>query len=477
MLFVGDIHINAKQSTAILRELQSFVEAFPEEKNIVFLGDYMYMFSYDRQALADLFDFFLSLRDQGKNVYIMAGNHDWLNQHFIYHEWKKIADILNARTSDNKIYFITEPGTYIIDNQEFLLLPYNKEFLFKQKEIYKEKFANHIAQYDTTTKKEKRTATEEILQPNDTSLTHELLQTGELSPSAMLFNDSIRLLASKNANEQLSWAVNMFLFDWYLGDWAQTEKEKKAILIHHYYTANTSFPGQFAKFDYKDIALHPAWMSIPPTIISWHLHKAFTHEQYVCTGSVRYTTSTERDHTKWLRQYNPTTNQRQGKTVMINPYITIDIDTLWGSTPLQTTETGWLFSDSQDANSQVTTDSVEKAYIKIYEDHKALFPENITPGENIPMKPENSTLLLYSQKNMSEVEPMISSELKDSIHDLQYKQTRSTHPDMSELLDISQYNLQQSLLDWKELVKKYLLSRYWTESEKYRTLLSELNIL
>ncbi len=32
----------------------------------------MYMFSYDRQALGELFDFFLQLREQGRNVYILT---------------------------------------------------------------------------------------------------------------------------------------------------------------------------------------------------------------------------------------------------------------------------------------------------------------------------------------------------------------------------------------------------------------------
>jgi DNA repair exonuclease SbcCD nuclease subunit len=78
------------------------------------MGDYMYMFSYDRQALGDLFDFFLELRRDGKNVYILAGNHDWLNQHFVYHEGKKVADILNDQ-APNKLYFITEPETHTIE--------------------------------------------------------------------------------------------------------------------------------------------------------------------------------------------------------------------------------------------------------------------------------------------------------------------------------------------------------------------------
>ena len=95
----------------------------------------MYMFSYDRQALSDLLDLFIGQRQIGKNVYILAGNHDWLGQHFIYHEGKKLADILNnivlhhkdtsihpdgtkhaaIYDTDNKIHFITEPETHTIE--------------------------------------------------------------------------------------------------------------------------------------------------------------------------------------------------------------------------------------------------------------------------------------------------------------------------------------------------------------------------
>ncbi len=43
-------------------------------------------------------------------------------------------------------------------------------------------------------------------------------------------------------------------------------------LVHHYYTANISFPGQQAQFDYKDIALHPLRTKSATTVISGHLH-------------------------------------------------------------------------------------------------------------------------------------------------------------------------------------------------------------
>lgn len=425
MLFIWDIHINARQGDKVLKELQEFVAAFPDEKNIIFLGDYMYMFSYDRQALADLFDFFLKLREQKKNVYVMAWNHDWLNQHFIYHEGKKIADILNSHTEDSKIFFITQPEIQTIENKTILFLPYNKAFLYQKLTEYQQSiewvFSNSLPQSD---------------------LTNEVLEKSK------------EMLTSKNQNEQLSGALNLFLLENCPSD---------TTLIHHYYTANTSFPGQFAKFDYKDIALHPAWMELPQLVISGHLHKAFVHKNYFCTGSVRHTASTERDQQKWLWRYNTTNAERTGKSIDIKPYITIQ--------------------QEEKIDEEVVADAINK----VYKDHYNLL-QNPPEGSSIfekkfilPEKWTNSlgstTLIVRSTKELWEVEGLIDADIKEQIGEIQYKQTLPTHKDMSELLDISQYNLQQSLLDWKELVKKYLLSRYWTESTKYRTVLSELNIL
>ena len=140
MLLIWDIHANARHINAILENMKKFTEKFADEKNIVFMWDYMYMFSYDRQALGELFDFFLELRWQGKNIYILTWNHDWLNQHFVYHEGKKVADILvnssqlAVNSKGNKMYFITEPEIYIIEDKEVLFIPYNKAFLGQYKE-------------------------------------------------------------------------------------------------------------------------------------------------------------------------------------------------------------------------------------------------------------------------------------------------------------------------------------------------------
>jgi hypothetical protein len=254
---------------------------------------------------------------------------------------------------------------------------------------------------------------------------------------------STRLLNSKHYNEQLSWALNHYLLENY---------EPEMCLIHHYYTAEIAFPWQFAKFDYKDIALHPWWTTHATKIISWHLHKAFIHEHYVCVWSMRSTTSGERDHAKYLWQWDTTKEPwLQAIEIAINPYLTIE------------------------GLSTVTVESIQDTNKKIHAEHAKVLPWiSITDTERDLQK---TSIIVYSNESIENIESMIDPTIKATLQDIQIKQKNNQHEDMTDLLDIWQYNIQQSLLDRKELVKKYLMSRYWTESEKYRTLLSELNIL
>ena len=76
--------------------LRDFVVAHNDEKDIVFVGDYVYHFSYHRPSLLALLDFFIELAGQDKRVYILAGNHDRLGQHFVYAEAERIIKSKNA---------------------------------------------------------------------------------------------------------------------------------------------------------------------------------------------------------------------------------------------------------------------------------------------------------------------------------------------------------------------------------------------
>ena len=94
MLWIGDVHITSKWKDDILGELKSFIDSHPDEQSVIFFGDYVYHFSYDRKALLALFSFFVELYHAGKDVYVLAGNHDWIDNHFVFAEGKHAFDIL-----------------------------------------------------------------------------------------------------------------------------------------------------------------------------------------------------------------------------------------------------------------------------------------------------------------------------------------------------------------------------------------------
>lgn len=77
MILVPDIHISAKHGDKILAMLEDIFQKHSDQE-VLFLGDYVYMFSYDRTYLLRLFDLFVKLYREGRNVKVMSGNHDWI---------------------------------------------------------------------------------------------------------------------------------------------------------------------------------------------------------------------------------------------------------------------------------------------------------------------------------------------------------------------------------------------------------------
>ena len=71
MILIPDIHISAKQGDKILRVLENIFETH-DDQEVLFLGDYVYMFSYDRAYLLRLFELFVKLYQQGRRVLVMA---------------------------------------------------------------------------------------------------------------------------------------------------------------------------------------------------------------------------------------------------------------------------------------------------------------------------------------------------------------------------------------------------------------------
>ncbi len=268
MLLIWDIHITSKYKDRIIQELRSFIEKNNSENTIIFLGDYVYHFSYDRTALLTLYHFFVELFEQGKTIYILAGNHDRLGNSFVFEEAQKAFDIIQKYDNNHKgkLHFITQPTEKIIDNQNVLFFPFMLE----------------IPQYE----------------PKETP---SRLKTVEY------------LATSSNKNEQISWKINQNLA-YYL------EKNPNSLVIHHYYFNKTKLPGQKSQFSYKDIALNQELLDIPTIkFLSWHLHQACSYKNYLCTGSIWSTSPLEINQEKFLFQY--TNNEYQATPIRINPYL------------------------------------------------------------------------------------------------------------------------------------------------------------
>lgn len=130
MLIIGDIHITSKYKEKILTGLRNFIAGQPAEQHLIFLGDFVYHFSYDRGALLALYDFFLELYQQGKLLYILAGNHDWLGNSFVFEEAKKAFEVmerflaLHTSPSEGRLHFITQPWLTEIEGHQICFLPY-----------------------------------------------------------------------------------------------------------------------------------------------------------------------------------------------------------------------------------------------------------------------------------------------------------------------------------------------------------------
>lgn len=270
MLLIWDIHITSKHKDRIIQELKKYIESNSDEQNIIFLGDYVYHFSYDRTALLSLYHFFVELFEQGKNVYILAWNHDRLGNSFVFEEAQKAFQIIQKYDTKHKwnLHFITQPTQITIENQSIILFPF-------------------------------------------------MLQIPENQPTQQpdWLKNVQYLETSSNKNEQISWKINNCLA-------TLLEKYPESLVIHHYYFNKTKLPGQKSQFSYKDIALSQELLDFTNTqFISGHLHQACSYKNYLCTWSIRSTSPLEINQEKFLFQYDTNNNTYKTKPIRINPYL------------------------------------------------------------------------------------------------------------------------------------------------------------
>lgn len=418
MLLIWDIHISSRYQDRIIDTLNNFVADYLNEKNIIFLGDYVYHFAYDRSALLALYDFFVKLFIQWKSVYILAGNHDRLGQHFVYEEAKKAFEIVNKSLKGEKkweMIFITEPITRKIEWENILFMPYMLPWKIQIEDVSKKRSY---------------------------------------------------LFASENKSERLSGHINEFIRQ-YIQD------NKDCTLIHHYYTNKTIFPEQKSKFSFKDVALSEEFLDIPTIkIISGHLHKTFIFRNYLCLWSVRSTSSLENNQIKCVAQYIPAEKKIIFQEIAINPYLLLE--------PLVSEKNGIFdFADNQNVVDAFYLWEVQK---KLIQELKKQLQESSFWNTELKILSEKSlrhitVSIKVPDLQYDKMDIYIQPELRKQLKDVKLKKHIATMPQMLEKLSLHDKDFSTGYSDRKEILKHYLKQKYIEDYEKYETILRELWLL
>ena len=306
MLLFGDLHINSRIVDRVLDNMKSWISQNQDEKNLIFLWDYVYHFSYDREALLKLYSFFLELYQWWKNVYILAWNHDWLGNTFVFEEAKRTYDIIknvfNSSENGGKIDFITQPKIEQIEWENILFLPYYLEI------------GAWLSSWGSET-----TEGYNLYSPADKSASE--WQSWTMKYSIEIENTINTLSKSQNKNEKFSADLNKLLLGYY-------QKYGKLTVIHHYYTEWVNFPWQRWRFYFNDIALSHLFCELDwLKLISGHLHQWFAYKNYFCTWSVWNTSPLEVNQAKMLFKYSNW--KMSGKIYFVNPYFQVKIIEDW----------------------------------------------------------------------------------------------------------------------------------------------------
>lgn len=415
MLLIWDIHLTTKIKDRLFLQLRSFISQHDEEKNLIFLWDFVYHFSYDRNALLELYDLFLELYTQWKNLYILAWNHDRLGNTFVFEEWRKAFDILSKiKNSDNEICFITKPIVKEIEWKNICFLPAMIEI-------------------------------DEKDYPWIEDLKNEK------------YNEEMK---SKNKNLIFSSQLNLLLERF-------TKKYSNLTLIHHYYIEWVAFPWQQAKFAFKDRALSQHRLEKGDlTIISWHLHESFSYKNYLCTWSIWATSPLETDQIKYFRiRKNWKFSARE---TWVNYYFTMERK-FWMA-DLFSHEFKAVSLNDVLSHRKLVQDNTSKNF------ESQLFQIERQFNDNLDMK--NVSLSVSVEKlqyeNMFEfVEP----ELQQSLQNVQLKKNTTSTEKLLEQLEKPDLAGQQSFWNWLELLKKFLKKQYPDDYEEYEKLLQEMKIL
>lgn len=414
MLLIWDIHLTTKNKDKLLSQLKKYIEKNDNEKNLIFLWDYVYHFSYDRNALLELYDLFLELYLKWKNLYILAWNHDRLGNMFVFEEWKKsfelISKILNKH--ENEICFITNPEIKEIEWKKFLFLPSTLEIREQDYEWIEE-----------------------------------------------LKNDQyLEDIKNKNKNIVFSSKLNLIL-EWFV------KKYENLVVIHHYYIEWVSFPWQQSKFWFKDKALSKHRLDNKNIqIISGHLHQSFSFKNYFCTWSIRATSPLEINQIKyfWKRDWN----NFEWEETNINYYFFLERPSEWV----------WLFDERK--RSIEEKDIISHRNEKQKESNNNFKWNSqiyLTNDNNLDLK-WVSVSIHVDKLQYDNMTHFIDQNLQEKLQNVQLKKETAPVEKILNSLENPNLSWNQSFWDWLQLLKNLLQKKYPEEYSEYEKILYEINI-
>lgn len=429
MLVIWDIHITSKVQQQMIESLRQRVDRHPDERHIVLVGDIVYHFSYDRTAVMALYELLVERYQQGKTVYVIAGNHDRLGSHFVFAEAKTAFDLLNPYT-EHKLYFITTPEHHVIEGREVLFLPY---------------------MLDTT-----------MSDMTDLDSFPTIRQHIEL------------LSTSTHSGELRSAALNSILAH-------QLARGRGDVLvIHHYYMADQIFPGMKSHFSYKDVALCPEWLHVPwVRLLSGHLHQPFVSHNYLCVGSRWHTSSLETQHYKIAARVDLSTWTVSLDYIHINPYIIIqqssnrvsDVPSLWEDSINNNADTPLAgLVVSQDGLLEVL-EQIDRGMQELLASDTSWsidFHNRVLP----PLDLVTLTIQTPTGSSYQEMDEMIDPSVRELLRDVKLKKTAD--------IQLEQLNLTNpgiSLVWRHDVLKTYIRAKYPETYERYEEMLRDLKVI
>ncbi|MCS6982882.1 MAG: metallophosphoesterase [Candidatus Absconditabacterales bacterium] len=414
MLFIPDLHLEPKYSDRIISTLQTIIMNHPDD-SIVFLGDYVYHFSYHKPSLLAFLSLCLSCAKQGKHLYILAGNHDWLGSDFVFQEAKIFLDHFSHKNLAGSLTFITKPSITTIQGQQIAFLP-------------------------------------SCINPDDYALPHD--DTRIYEENAVLFPEIASWLETRDnaapKNLRYSYAINNRLMHHNTPD---------LMIIHHRYIGPCRLPGLKTSFRLDEGTLHAARLRHPARrFVSGHIHTPFALDNRVCLGSFWNTSQTEYNHPKIWGHRDTEKKILTLTPVTINPLIRLHIASIMSGADISqhraTCRDEWkrtILSNNKRTIHCPDHVHLDNTAINV---HLTLDPG--TDPEAIPLLSELTTTTAGLRRSFE----------KEQQHD-----------NAVDALALDTHTLNTSLLNRRDLLIERIKSKYPDSYETYYVLLQNLDIL